>query len=192
MTMSTPIRFLSAGALGLAAALLVSCGSSGKSLIPAQNADPLQSDFDAVAQAAQTGDGECATTAAAIRKTEADFRALPSTVDAGLHHTLSEGISNLHERALALCAHTATTSTTTSTTSTQPTTSTTTTSTQTTSTSTTSAPPTSTNTTSTSTTPTPPGPGGGTPAPGEQEAPGAAAPGEGAAGAPAGGGENAR
>ena len=64
------LRLAAAFALGIAAALLVSCGSSGKGLIPSANAGPLQSDFEAVAQAAQSGNGSCAATEAAIAKTE--------------------------------------------------------------------------------------------------------------------------
>ena len=164
-----PPRILLAGLLGVSAALLVACGSSGKGLIPTANAGPLKSDFEAVAQAAQSGEGNCTATNAAISKTEADFAALPSTVDAGLHKTLSVGISNLRRRALALCAQplpqaTSTTSTpTTTTTSTQTT------------------PPTGNTHTETTTTPTTPAtstptsttPGGGTPAPGNESAPGA-------------------
>jgi hypothetical protein len=156
------IRLLVAGLLGVATAALVSCGSSGKGLIPLANAGPLQSDFEAVAQAAQTGNGDCTETTAAINKTEQDFAALPTTIDPGLHSRLSQGISNLRERALTLCAQplvqTTTTSApshTTTTTKTEPpatTPTTTTTSTQTT--------PTTPNT------PTTPSPGGGTAAPG--------------------------
>jgi hypothetical protein len=154
--------------LGVAAALLVACGSSGKGLIPTANAGPLQSDFEAVAQAAQSGEGECTATEAAIAKTEQDFAALPATVDRGLRKTLSLGIANLRRRALALCAQplpqaTATTSAPTTATSTQ-TTPTTTTNTETTSTETT--PPT--------TPPTATTPGGGTAAPGSESPPGAA------------------
>src|SRR5665213_2033390 len=133
MTVNRLIRLLCAGLLGVAAAaLLVACGSSGKGLIPTANAGPLQSDFEAVAQAAQSGEGNCTVTEAAIAKTEQDFAALPTTVDQGLHKTLSQGISNLRTRALALCAQplpqtTSTTSspkTTTTTTTTTPTTTT--------------------------------------------------------------------
>jgi hypothetical protein len=159
------LRLLLAGLLGLVTALvLVACGSSGKGLIPLANAGPLQSDFELVAQDAQTGDGDCTTTASAIAKTEQDFAALPATIDHGLRDKLSQGISNLRGRALELCkqplAQTTTTSSTprTTTTKTQPT--------ATTPTTTTTTPP----TTSTPTTPTPapttPGAGGGTPAPG--------------------------
>jgi cytoskeletal protein RodZ len=169
MTVNRLIRILCAGLLGIVAALLVACGSSGKGLIPTANAGPLQSDFEAVAQAAQSGEGNCTATEAAIAKTETDFAALPSSVDQGLHKTLSVGIANLRRRALALCAQplpqaTSTTSAPTTSTSTQPTTPTTTTHTETT------TPP----TTSTITPPTATTPGGGTAAPGNESSPGAA------------------
>jgi len=159
------MRLFAAGLLGVGVAIvLVSCGSSGKGLIPIANAGPLQSDFEAVAQAAQAGGGNCTATTEAINKTEQDFAALPATIDSGLHHRLSEGISNLRERALALCAQPPTQ---TATTTTPRTTTSTTTKTQTT-------PTTPTTTTSTPTTPaptpvTPPNNGGGTVAPGEGE-----------------------
>ena len=164
------LRVLLAGLLGVSAALLVACGSSGKGLIPTANAGPLQTDFEAVAQAAESGEGSCTATEAAIEKTESDFAALPATVDAGLRKTLSVGIANLRHRALALCAQplpqttstTKTSSTPTTTTSTQTTPSTTTTHTET----------TTTPTTPTATTPTATTPGGGTPAPGAESEPG--------------------
>jgi len=163
MSMNRPLRFLCAGLLGVAVAvMLVSCGGSGKGLIPLADAGPLQSDFEAVAQAAQIADGNCTATTSAINKTEQDFAALPATIDPGLRNRLRQGISNLRERALALCAQplaqTATTSTTpTATTPTQPTTTPTTTQT------------TSTQTTPTTPSPTPPDNGGGTAAPGDGE-----------------------
>jgi len=162
---ATGLRLLAAGLLGVAIAIvLVSCGSSGKGLIPSASAGPLQSDFEAVAQAAQAGGGNCTATTEAINKTAQDFAALPATIDSGLHKRLSEGISNLRERALALCAQPPTQ---TATTTTPRTTTTTTTKTQTTPT------PTTTTTTSVPTTPTtpstPPNNGGGTVAPGEGE-----------------------
>ncbi len=163
------VRLLMAGSLGVVVAIvLVSCGSSGKGLIPTANAGPLQSDFEAVAQAAQTGGGNCTATTEAINKTEQDFAALPATIDSGLHKRLSEGISNLRERALALCAQPLVQTATTTTPHTTTTTTTTTTKTQTTPTtsSTTTSPPT------TRTTPVPPpNNGGGTVAPGEGERP---------------------
>jgi hypothetical protein len=167
------LRIPLAGLLGVSAALLVACGGSGKGLIPTANAGPLQSDFEAVAQAAESGEGSCTATEAAIEKTESDFAALPATVDAGLHKTLDVGIANLRRRALALCAQQFPQTTSTSTTKTSATPPTTT------STQTTSTPTTTTHTETTQTSTTPPvttptatTPGGGTPAPGNESEPG--------------------
>ena len=145
---------------------MISCGGSGKGLIPLADAGPLQSDFEAVAQAAENGDGSCASTESALLKTEQDFAALPPSVDSGLRSTIRQGVENLRTHALALCAQPLPQSTLTSTT---PKTTTSTTSTDTT--------PTETQSTPTETqpaTPSPSGPGGGTPAPGEEgeESPG--------------------
>ncbi len=160
---SVGIRLLMAGLLGLSAAVLVSCGSSSSGLIPAESAGPLRGDFEAVAKAAQAGNGNCAATTAAINKTERDFAALPSAIDAGLRRTLSRGISNLRERALELCAQPLAQTTTTN--APRPTT-TTSTKTQTSTTPTTPSTPTPT-TPATPTTPTTtPNNGGGTAAPG--------------------------
>ncbi|HEX4564937.1 MAG TPA: hypothetical protein VH115_10810 [Solirubrobacteraceae bacterium] len=148
-------RTLLAAALGVAAALLVSCSSSGGGLIPSANAGPLREDFEAVVRAAERGNGNCSETESALAKTEVDFSGLPASVSSELRSTLRRGIDNLKLRARALCSQplpqsTNTTSTqTTPTTTTTPTTPTTTTSTQ---------------TTPTQTTPTTTNPGGGTPA----------------------------
>jgi hypothetical protein len=164
MTMRIALRAAVSAALGIAVAVLVSCGSSGTGLIPVENAGPLQSDFETVAQAAENAEGSCVATEAAILKTERDFGALPSSVDGGLRNRLREGISKLHSDALGLCKQPLPQATTTETT---PKT--------TTSTHTTATTPTVTQTTTTqttpTTTPTPAGPGGGTPAPGGSEAP---------------------
>jgi hypothetical protein len=182
------LRVVLAGALGVAAALLVSCGSSGTKLIPAANAGPLQNDFEAIAQAAQSGNGNCSETEAAILKTEQDFQALPSTVAGALRSTLHQGIVNLRKHALELCkqplAQPTTTSTTPKTTTTTHTTPTTPTQTQTDTTPTTTA--------TTPTTPTTSGPGGGTPAPPNENPGGAgAAPGGGTGAGEAGAGGGA-
>jgi hypothetical protein len=103
MNLRTPIRLMLVALLGAATALLVSCGSSGKGLIPASKAGPLQEDFEAVAQAASAGNGDCTATEKALGKTEQDFLALPVTIDAGLHKRLEEGIENLRKRALSAC-----------------------------------------------------------------------------------------
>jgi len=153
------LRTTLAVALGVLAALLVACSGSGKGLIPTGDAGPLQSDFEAVAQAAENGNGNCASTESALLKTDQDFAALPATIDTGLHNTLRQGIENLRTRALALCTQPLPQAT--ETTSTQKTESTTTT-----------TPPAETQTTTTQSTPTTApttsGPGGGTPAPGEE------------------------
>jgi hypothetical protein len=147
---------LLSGALGVAAALLVSCGSSAK-LIPVANSEPLQADFEEVAHAAEAAHGDCGATEAALRKTEHDLATLPSSVDAGLRRRLGEGLNRLRTDALELCA-TPSTQTTQTTTSSTPTTQTNTT------------PSTQTNTQTTSTETTPPG--GGTPAEEEEKGPG--------------------
>jgi hypothetical protein len=153
------LRVLLLASLGVLAALLISCSSSGKGLIPLGDAGPLQSDFEAVAQAAENGDGSCAQTESALLKTDQDFAALPTSVDAGLRTTLHQGIENLRSRSLALCAQPLPQSTITSTTPK-------------TTTSTTTSTPTETESNETQTTPAPEtegpsGPGGGTQAPGE-------------------------
>jgi hypothetical protein len=153
------------GALGVAAALLVSCGSSGK-LIPVANSEPLQADFEEVARDAEAAHGDCGATEASVRKVEHDLANLPSSVDAGLRRRLGEGLTKLRADALEVCATPstqttqATTAPHTSSTSTTPTSSTTNTQT------------TNTQTTSTNTTTTTP-PGGGTPAKEEEEPAGA-------------------
>ena len=145
--------------LGAAAPVLASCGSTGAGLIPARQAGPLRSDFDAVAQAAEQGNGSCAPTEEAILKTESDFSALPGSVDSGLRRRIREGITALRADALDICKQPlagTTTGTTPKTTGTSTETTTTPTVTHTNST------PTQTSTTNTTTT----GAGGGTPAPG--------------------------
>jgi hypothetical protein len=163
---SRMLRVQLAAMLGVAAALLVACGSSNGKLIPVADSGPLQGDFETVAQAAESGNGDCSATETALAKTEQDFNGLPGSIDSGLLDTLRQGIENLRKRALALCAQPLAQNTGTSTTAKQSTT---------TNTSTATTPPTTpSTTTSTSTVPpnttptTPATPGGGTPAgPGE-------------------------
>lgn len=122
MSVKEVIRLALVGLLGAAVALLVSCGSSGKGLIPAADAGPLQNDFEAVVQAASTGNGDCAATESALGKTEQDFLSLPASIDKGLHTRLHEGIDNLRKRALAMCMQPVPSSTSTTGTPTEPTT----------------------------------------------------------------------
>jgi hypothetical protein len=163
------VRVLVPAALGVAAALLISCGSSGKGLIPVAQSGPLQSDFEEVAQAAQSGNGNCAPTELALAKTLHDFTQLPASVDGGLRERLRRGILNLRTHALALCAQPGSTTTTTGTTA------------KTTTTPATTTTPTTPATTPTQTTPTQTTPattpqtgsGGGTAAPGGEAPSGA-------------------
>jgi type IV secretory pathway VirJ component len=148
-------RILPSAGILIASTTLLACSSSSRGLIPASDAQPLLTDFEAVAAAAQSGDGNCSETAGAIRKTEQDFAALPTSVASNLRNTLSTGISNLSTQALARCAQTTSRSTTTTTTST------------TTETTTTSTTIETTTTTTTLTASTTTGAGGGTPAPGD-------------------------
>jgi hypothetical protein len=123
-------RLLVAGLLGASAAVLVSCGSTGAGLIPAENAGPLVADFQAVEKAALKGGGDCSATEAALRKTVSDFQTLPRSVNAGLRAKLHQGIVHLHGQALELCreplSQTTTTGESTATTGTTPPTTTTT------------------------------------------------------------------
>jgi cell division septation protein DedD len=196
MKMQMLIRLTVAALLGVAVAVLVSCGSTGTGLIPSASAGPLQRDFEAVARAAAAGNGSCAATESALGKTEQDFLALPASIDSGLHTRLQEGISNLRKQARAMCTQpkVGITSTEATQTSTTPTTSTSTETTPTTTTSTTTTPASTTPTTPTTTT-TPPGESGGTEAH-EGEAEGSPGKGKGkgdgeagAGGASAGGGQ---
>ena len=91
MNMRMLIRLIVVALLGAATALLVSCGSSGAGLIPSANAGPLQEDFEAVAKAAEAGNGSCAKTEAALGKTEQDFLALASHGRQGLAQAPGRG-----------------------------------------------------------------------------------------------------
>jgi hypothetical protein len=187
-----PLRLALASVLGVGAALAVACGSSSSSLIPAGNAGPLQSDFDAVASSVAQGD--CPDTTKAVEQTQQDLAALPSTINPQLLETLTNGVQTLAARAATECKQNATSSTpttgqtsTSTQTDTNTNTATNTTSTDTTSTDTTTSPattptttdttPTDTNTapTGTNTTPTvttgPPTGAGGAQAPGQPTVP---------------------
>ncbi len=190
---AVPLRLIAGLLLGFGCALLVSCGSSGKGLIPLADAGPLRGDFEEIARAAEAGNGSCTTTELAIAKTEQDFTALPPSVDAGLRNTLQVGIKNLAKHAKELCLQPLAGTTTTGTTATT-TTATTTTTTAT--TQTTTVPPTTTPTTTVQTTTTPatspPITGGGTAAPGQEGTPSGSETNNGGVGAGNVGGEPAR
>jgi len=169
-------RLLPAGALGVSAALLVSCGGGGKGLIPAGNAGPLQTDFNDVAQAVSSGD--CHGAESAVRRARHDFNGLP-TIDPGLRQRLSDGLVNLYRTVPGQCKQnsTSSTSSSTQTTTTPPATQTTPSTTDTTTTPPTSSP----TTTSSQTQPTPSSSSssGGTPAPANPPTGGTHGPGDG-------------
>jgi hypothetical protein len=102
MSMRTNTKLSLAAVLAGSAALLSACGGSS-GLIPAGNAGPLRSDFEKVAEAAESGNGNCASTETAIARTERDFASLPSSVDARLRTRLSEGIEHLASQARVAC-----------------------------------------------------------------------------------------
>ncbi len=186
---STPgqrVRLGLAGALGVGAALLVACGTSGSSaLLTRSNADQLKADFDAV-QSAVTSGGCGQNVKNAVAQARNDLAALPATLDPNLRKALADGVNTLGSRAPIECQQQTTQTTVTTNTNTNTTTSTPTTNTNTTtSTPTTTTNTTTTNTTTTDTTPTGTGttptqtdtgptttpttaPGGGTPAPNGQ------------------------
>lgn len=156
------LRVLLATALGVAAAVLVACGGSGKGLIPGSVGEPLQSDVEAVDQAAQEGNGNCSATEAALLKIDQDYSRLPASLNASLRSNLKLGIENLHKVAKEACLQPlAGTATTPAKTTSTPTTTTTTTPPPTTSSQTTTTPPPETSETPEESA------GGGTPAPGE-------------------------
>lgn len=102
MSMRTDMKLSLAAMLAGSAALLSACGGTS-GLIPEGNAGPLRSDFEAVANAAENGNGNCAGTEKAIEKTEADFNNLPSSVDSQLRRTLEKGIQHLASQAHVAC-----------------------------------------------------------------------------------------
>ena len=156
------LRFLLAAALGAAVSLLVACGQN-KGLIPGTDASRMKNDLDQVASA--TAAGDCQAAESALTRAEADFQALPASVDVRLRRRLADGLALLAQRVPVDCAN-ATSTTTTPTTATETTTTeTTTTETTTTPTTTTTTPTTTTPTTSTptTTTTTPQNTGGASP-----------------------------
>jgi hypothetical protein len=104
-------RLALASVLGVGAALLVACGSGSSTLIPAGNAGPLQSDFDAVASSVASGD--CTDTKSEVQKTQQDLAGLPGTINPQLLETLTTGVQTLAARAATECKQNATTATTT-------------------------------------------------------------------------------
>jgi hypothetical protein len=142
-------------ALGIAAAFLVACGTSGG--IPAGDASRLTSALDRVA--ADTRAGRCDAAEAAVVRARGVALNLPSSVDPALRARIRSGIANLGDRVPVECQESQTGGAangeqTTETTPPQTTQTTDTTDTATTDTSTTDTSTTDTSTTDTGTTPT--------------------------------------
>jgi type IV secretory pathway VirJ component len=106
MRMRRPRRLaLAATAVVALCAPLAACGGQTAGLIPAADAGPLESDFEAVARAAQAGDGSCTATEAALERTQRALEKLaPARVSAALRARLEKGMSNLSKVALERCA----------------------------------------------------------------------------------------
>ena len=165
MSMRSALPLLLALVLGVAAAALVACGSSGSSrrqFIPNRSAQRMSNALDDVRSAVDAGD--CTTAEQALARARGVLVNLPSSVSDRLVARLRQGLDNLRVVAPKECAEnraksqtqTTTTETTTpeattettptTTTSTTPTTTTSTTATTTTTTPTTTTPPTTTTT----------------------------------------------
>ncbi len=105
MNMRILIRLIVVALLGAAAALLVSCGSSGKGLIPSANGTLLQADFEEVAKAAEAGNGSCAKDRSGTWQDPGGLpQRFPPTVDKGLHKRLGRRHERTYaKQALAMC-----------------------------------------------------------------------------------------
>jgi hypothetical protein len=118
--MGRTLRILLPCALGLVAALLVSCGDTSH-LIPGTDADAINQNVDAAAAA--TGSGRCGRADAAVQRAEAHVQQLPSSVDPKLRANLEQGLARLRATAATECGQnkqeTTTTETTESTASTE-------------------------------------------------------------------------
>ncbi|HVS29663.1 MAG TPA: hypothetical protein VHE14_08920 [Solirubrobacteraceae bacterium] len=150
--MTTVLKILLVGALGLSTSLLVACGDRSR-LIPGADASRITSAIDKVQSA--VGLHRCNSAIRAADAAQNHISSLPAKVDSRLRRDLSDGVSKLAKSAQQECRQ-QTTPTQTTTTPTQPTTTTPTTTTPTTTTDTT-----TTDTTTTDTTTTPRGNGTG-------------------------------
>ncbi len=94
VNMRTLIRLAVVALLGVATALLVSCGSSGTGLIPSANAGPLQNDFEAVAQGSRIGERQLLSDRIGARQDRAGLPRAPSNRRQGLARTACRRASN--------------------------------------------------------------------------------------------------
>src|SRR6185369_6744673 len=92
--MGRTLRILLPCALGLIAALLVSCGDTSH-LIP--DADAINQNIDAAASA--SGDGRCSRADSAVQRAQTHVEQLPSSVDPKLKADLEQGLARLRATA---------------------------------------------------------------------------------------------
>jgi hypothetical protein len=95
------LHLLVAAALGVAAALLVACGSSSTGKIPSADATRLNSALDRVA--ADTRAGDCSAAEAAVARAQGVALNLPDSVDQHLRARVRAGIANLGDRVPIQC-----------------------------------------------------------------------------------------
>ena len=99
--MGRTLRILLPCALGLIAALLVSCGDTSH-LIPGTDADAINQNIDAAASA--SGDGRCSRADSAVQRAQTHVAQLPSSVDPKLKADLEQGLARLRVTAASECA----------------------------------------------------------------------------------------
>jgi hypothetical protein len=114
--MGKTLRILFPCALGLVAALLVSCGDTSN-LIPGTDADAINKNVDAAAAASASG--RCGRASSAVDRAEQHVQQLPSKVDPRLKANLEQGLQTLRVTAASECTQNQTTATTESTQSTE-------------------------------------------------------------------------
>ena len=88
--------------LGVAAALLVSCGDAPDSGISADRASDLKSDLDVVRQ--RVDDARCSRLTGQLRQVRTRIDRLPESVDAQLRERLRDGSDKLRDEARTECS----------------------------------------------------------------------------------------
>jgi hypothetical protein len=101
MTMPRPFPLIIALVLGVAAAMLVACGTGTKDGIPAADAGELKSQIEDVRQAVEAR--RCGDVPGQVRQVVAQVDRLPSSVDARLREELRNGAERLRSQAIEDC-----------------------------------------------------------------------------------------
>jgi hypothetical protein len=111
MTVRRILPFLLAALLGVGAALLAACGSTGDGRIPAASASDLKREINDVRQA--VSDDRCEDVTGQLRQVDEGIDDLPPTVDDQLRNSLRDGADKLLSAARDECDVTPTQTTTT-------------------------------------------------------------------------------